>query len=79
VTFESEQSVISVHSTSVVADSDKAAATVRQFDLNPRRARIEAILDQLLDNRRRSLHHLACGDAIDQVVGKQGAVERSRG
>ena len=56
--------------TAVVGDADQALAAAGGDDVDPPRAGVERVLDELLDDARRALHHLAGGDAVDDVVGK---------
>jgi hypothetical protein len=42
----------------------------RKADLDPSRARVDRVLDQLLQRAGRALHHLAGGDPVNQMVGK---------
>ena len=39
-------------------------------DVDPPRTGIERILDELLHDARRALHHLAGSDAVDDVIGE---------
>ena len=59
-----------IHADAVVLDPDQALPASSSGDLHPAGAGIDGVLDQLLDHARRPLHHLAGGDAIDQVFGK---------
>ena len=54
----------------VVGDADQPPAA--GFDVHPdiRRARIERVLEQFLDDRCRPLHHLSRGDLVGDVVGE---------
>ena len=53
----------------VVADADQLRAALLDVDLDPCRTGVEAVLDQLLDDRRRALDHLAGCDLIDEFAG----------
>ena len=53
---------------SVDANEPPAAAVGEHVDAA--RAGIERVLDQLLDHARRTLDHLAGGDAVDDGFGK---------
>jgi hypothetical protein len=53
------------HALAVVGDADQAAAAAVGEHVDAGRARIERVLDQFLDHARRTLDHLAGGDAID--------------
>ena len=57
-------------------------ATRGGHDLDPAGARVDGVLDQLLDDARRPLDHLAGGDAVDHVLAeaadRHGADSRIR-
>jgi hypothetical protein len=71
VAVEGEQRVVAPHATAVVGDDDAAAAAGVEVDGDRAGARVEGVLDQLLDHRSRALDHLAGRDLADQVIGKQ--------
>ena len=48
----------------------RAWSPVLDLDVHGARPRVERVLDQLLHDGRRPLHHLAGGDLVDEVVGK---------
>ena len=50
---------------SITRISSRPPSSISTSDL--RRARVDRVLDQLLDDRRRPLDHLARGDAVDEV------------
>ena len=50
----------------VVHDTDQLPATVFDIDENCGRAGVDCVFDQLFDDSRRPLDHLARGDAVDQ-------------
>ena len=51
----------------VVDDADQLAAALLHRHVDPRRAGVERVLDQLLDDARRPLDHLARGDLVDDA------------
>ena len=55
----------------VVANAAQPGATLLHLHEDPSCARVEAVLQQFLDHRRRALHHLARGNLVDQVVRQQ--------
>src|SRR2546422_4137303 len=67
------------HPRTVIAHPDQALPAV--LDLDPDRARtgVERVLDQLLDDRRRSLDHLARGDLVGDLGCEHGDPRRHRG
>ena len=70
------------HARAVVGDADQALAAAGGHDLDPPRAGVERVLDKLLHDARRALHHLAGGDPVDDMIGetanRHGARPRSR-
>src|SRR2546426_7684532 len=54
----------------VVAHPHQRDAAALDVDLDARRAGIERVLDQLLDDRGRPFDHLAGGDLVDELAGK---------
>ena len=55
----------------VVGDADLPHAAFGQLHGDRARAGVEAVLQQFLDHRGRSLDHLAGGDLADEEVGKR--------
>ena len=55
----------------VVGDADAPDAAAFDIHVDLRRARIERVLEQLLQRRRRALDDLARGDLVDEVVGQR--------
>ena len=64
--LDGEREVAGVHAVAVVDDADQLSPARLDRYLDPPRAGIERVLDQLLDGRGRPLDHLAGGDAVDQ-------------
>ena len=54
----------------VIAHAHQADAAALDVDLDAPRARIEAVFDEFLDHGGRPLDHLAGGDLIDEIAGK---------
>ena len=54
----------------VIADTDQLLTARHEIDLDRPRAGIQAVFDELLDDRRRSLNDLAGRDLVDEVSGK---------
>ena len=61
----------------IVFDHDVVNPTTAQVDADRTRASIQAVLEQLFHNRRRTLDHFARRDLVDQLI-REGA-NRSRG
>jgi len=51
----------------VVGDADQLDPALFNNDVDPRRPRVDAVLDQLFHHRRRPLDHLARGDLVHKV------------
>ena len=68
VPLEGQRHVLAGHALAVVADPDEGGAVAFHQDGDLGRASVERVVHQLLHHRRRPLHHLAGGDAVDQVV-----------
>ena len=64
--FDRQSEIVGVHAGAVVGDADQRATARFDRDLDPPRAGVERVLDQLLDRRRRPLDDFAGGDAVDQ-------------
>ena len=62
--------ILAGHAGPVVADADQPAAAAVGDDLDARRAGVERVLHELFDHARRTLHHLACRDAVDDAFGQ---------
>ena len=56
------------HSVAVVGDPDQGLAAARVIHRDPARARVERVLNQLLDRGGRALDHLAGGDAVHRAL-----------
>jgi len=63
--LEAEPRVVRIHPDAVVFDANEFLATVFDGDRQARGAGVEGVLDELLDDARRPLDHLAGGDAVD--------------
>ena len=57
---------LGIHPRAIVAHSDQRPAAAMEHDVDVPGLGVERILDELLDDTRRPLHHLAGGDAIDK-------------
>ena len=68
VALDREREVAACHAAAVVGDADERDAARRGDDLDPRRAGVDGVLDEFLDDARRPLDHLAGGDAVDHVL-----------
>ena len=68
--LEGQQGIVPVHAVTVVAYADKAAAAGFDLDADSVCAGVEGVLQQLLDYRGWPVHHLAGGDLVGNLVGK---------
>jgi hypothetical protein len=67
-----QRQILRLHPAAVVHDAHQPHAPLLERHRDPRRAGIESVLEQFLDDARRSLDHLAGGDAVDDRR-RQGA------
>ena len=61
---------VRLHALAVVLDANQLLAAELDGDRDPRRTRIERVLDQFLDHRGRPLDDFAGGNLIGEVQGK---------
>ena len=69
--LEREQHVVAVHASAVVGHAQQAAAAALHLDIDAGGAGVQAVFDQFLDHRGGTLHHLAGGDLVGELFGKQ--------
>ena len=65
--LDREREIVGAHAGAVIGDADQPQAAARGRDVDPARAGIDRVLDQLLDDARRPLDDLTRGDAVDEV------------
>jgi hypothetical protein len=70
VALERQQGVVAVHSLAVIGDADQLSPAALNLHANARRSGIESVLKQLLDHRRGPIHHLAGGNLVGNLIGK---------
>jgi hypothetical protein len=63
--LEREEGILGGHAAAVVRDADQGATARGGLDRDQAAARVEGVIDQLLDHRGRPLDHLTGGDLID--------------
>ena len=68
--LEGQQRVVAVHALAVVGDADEPPPARLDFDADAGGAGVEGVLQQLLDHRGGPVHHLAGGDLVGNLVGK---------
>ena len=78
VALKSERELVGRDSAAVVDDPDQVAPRAAHLDADPPRTRVESVLDQLLDDRGRALHHLAGGDRVGDLGRQQPDRHESR-
>jgi hypothetical protein len=64
-----QRQFVGTDTATIVAHPDQPAAALFDIHFNARGARIEAVLDQLLDHRGRTLDDFASGDLVDEFGG----------
>ena len=80
VALEGQQGVVAVHAVAVVGDADQLPPARLNLDANAVGAGVQRILQQLLHHRSRPVHHLAGGDLVGDLVGKNAdAAHKSLG
>ena len=70
VALDRESEIGVGHAAAVVGDGDLSPAAAVGENIDPARAGVDGILDQFLDHARRTLDHLAGGDAVDDLFGQ---------
>jgi len=68
VTLEGQRQLVRRHPDAVVGDADERGAAIAQVDRDRQRSGVQRVLDQLLHRGSRTLHDLAGGDLVDEVV-----------
>ena len=66
-----ERQILALDSRAVIGEAQPLDAAARDIDIDLCRAGIEAVLEQLLQCRRRPLDDLAGSDLIDQEIGER--------
>ena len=67
VTVDGERQIGVCHAAAVVGDADAATSAAIGENIDPAGAGIDGVFDQFLDHARWALHHLAGGDAVDEL------------
>ena len=68
--LEGQQSVVAIHAVAVVGDADQLSPAAFDLDANAHGAGVERVLKEFLDDRCRPIDHLAGGDLIGNLIGK---------
>ena len=71
VAFEREQGVIAAHAEAVVGHADEAAAAGADLDGDLAGPGVQGVFDQFFDHAGRPFNHLASGDLVGNLFGKQ--------
>ena len=69
--FEAKQRVVAAHAGAVIGHADEAAPAGLDFHRDARRPGVERIFNQFLHDTGRPLNHLAGGDLVGDLLGKQ--------
>ena len=70
MTLDGERQVSAAHARAIVGDANEPPAAAIGQHVNAARAGIERVFNELLDDARRTLNHLARGDAVDDGLGE---------
>jgi hypothetical protein len=70
VTLDREPRVLRPHPLAIVLHADLFLPSELDVNLHAPRAGVDRVLDELLDDRRGTLHHFAGGDLIGEVGGQ---------
>ena len=70
VAVDGERQIGMRHAAAVVGDADAATAAAIGENIDPAGAGVDGVFDQFLDHARRPFHHLAGGDAVDELFGE---------
>ncbi len=65
--LDGEPRILRIHPAAVVFDAQRLLAADLDRHRNARRTSVERVLDQLFDDRRRTLHYLARSDLVRKV------------
>ncbi len=68
--LETEPRIVWLHPDAVVFDADELLAAVLDRHRHARRAGVDGVFDQLLDDRGRTLDDLTSGNLVGKVVGQ---------
>ncbi len=70
MTLDGDSQIGLPHAFAIVAHGNESPPPSIGENVNTRGAGVECVFDQLLDDARRTLDHLAGGDAIDDRLGE---------
>ena len=68
--LEGQQSVVAIHAVAIVGDADQLSPAALNLDANAHGSSVERVLKELLDHGRGPIDHLAGGDLIGNLIGK---------
>ena len=68
--LEGQQRIVAIHAVAVVGDANQLASARFNFDADAIGAGVERVLQQLFDDGGGPIHHLAGGNLIGDLVGK---------
>ena len=67
VASQRQRQLVLFDAAAVVPNADKLRAAAFDININSGRAGIKAVFDQLLNHRRRTFHHLPCGNLVGEL------------
>ena len=70
MTLECRTGILGIHTATVVDDLNGGAAGIRKYNLYTVSTCIDSILNQLLDNRSRTVYHLTCCNLAGYLLRK---------
>ncbi|OPZ68751.1 MAG: hypothetical protein BWY82_02457 [Verrucomicrobia bacterium ADurb.Bin474] len=68
--LDAHHRIIGTHPASIVLHPHERLSTLLNRNPDPGRSSINAVFDELLDDRNRTLHHLTRGNAVGHLIGK---------
>ena len=68
--LKGQQGVVAVHALAIVGDADHAPSAALDFDADAHGPSVKSVLQQLLHHRSGPVHHLAGGDLVGNLIGK---------
>ena len=67
MTGQRQRQLVLFDPAAVIANADKLCAAALDININSRRASVETVFYQLLHHRRRTFHHLTCGNLVGEL------------
>ena len=70
MTLQRQGNLLRRHAAAIIGDFDPVATAAAQRHSDPRRARVDRILNQLLQRAGWSFHHFTGRDPVDEMLGQ---------